>query len=195
MRSTIALLLVLGLATAGCDRAKQPAPQATATVADESPAEPTGNAAEPERIGTLDRSHKGEAAPDHGFLDPAGKPVTLAAFRGKPLLVNLWATWCAPCIREMPMLDRLAQREKGKLQVLAISQDLDGAAKVTPFFAKAQFTALQPYLDPDVRFSTGYGVNLPTTILYDAEGREVWRVSGDMDWDGETAAQWIAEAG
>ena len=62
------------------------------------------------------------------------------------------------------------------------------------FCAVAGHHALQPYLDPDVKFSTGYGVNLPTTILYDAQGKEVWRVSGDMDWDGETAAAWIAEA-
>lgn len=195
MRSTIALLLILGLGTAGCDSGKQPQPQATAAVAAESAAAPDNASDEPERVGTVDRSKKGEAAPDYGFLDPAGKPVTLAAFRGKPLLVNLWATWCAPCVREMPTLDRLAVREKDKLQVLVISQDLDGAAKVTPFFEKAKFAALQPYLDPDVKFSTGYGVNLPTTILYDAQGKEVWRVSGDMDWDGETAAKWIAEAG
>lgn len=195
MRSTIALLLILGLGTAGCDSGKQPDPQATATVTAESPAAPDNASEEPERIGAVDRSKKGEAAPDHGFLDPAGKPVTLAAFRGKPLLVNLWATWCAPCVREMPTLDRLALRDKDKLQVLVISQDLDGADKVTPFFEKANFAALQPYLDPDVKFSTGYGVNLPTTILYDAQGKEVWRVSGDMDWDGETAAKWIAEAG
>lgn len=195
MRSTIALLLILGLGTAGCDSGKQPQPQATAAVAAESAAAADNASDEPERIGTVDRSKEGEAAPDHGFLDPAGKPVTLAAFRGKPLLVNLWATWCAPCVREMPTLDRLAVREKDKLQVLVISQDLDGAAKVTPFFEKAKFAALQPYLDPDVKFSTGYGVNLPTTILYDAQGKEVWRVSGDMDWDGETAVTWIGEAG
>lgn len=195
MRSTIALLLITGLGIAGCDSGKQPQPQATATVATESAAAADSATDEPERVGTVDRGKKGEAAPDYGFLDPAGKPVTLAAFRGKPLLVNLWATWCAPCVREMPTLDRLAVREKDKLQVLVISQDLDGAAKVTPFFEKAKFTALQPYLDPDVKFSTGYGVNLPTTILYDAEGKEVWRVSGDMEWDGETAAAWIAEAG
>ncbi|WP_318245970.1 TlpA disulfide reductase family protein [Sphingomonas sp. R647] len=194
MRSTIALLLILGLGIAGCDSGKQPQPQATATVAAESTAAADNASEEPERVGTVDRSKQGEAAPDYGFLDPTGKPVTLAAFRGKPLLVNLWATWCAPCVREMPTLDRLAVREKDKLQVLVISQDLDGAAKVTPFFEKAKFTALQPYLDPDVKFSTGYGVNLPTTILYDAQGKEVWRVSGDMDWDGETAAAWIAEA-
>jgi thiol-disulfide isomerase/thioredoxin len=194
LRSTIALLLTLGLGTAGCDSGKQPEPQATATVAAQSPAAADNASDEPERVGTVDRSKKGEAAPDYGFLDPAGKPVTLAAFRGKPLLVNLWATWCAPCVREMPTLDRLAVRETGKLQVLVISQDLDGAAKVTPFFEKGKFAALEPYLDPDLRFSTGYGVNLPTTILYDAQGKEVWRVSGDMDWDGETARSWIAEA-
>jgi thiol-disulfide isomerase/thioredoxin len=194
LRSTIALLLVTGLGIAGCDSGKQPEPQATATVAADSPAPGDNTSDAPERVGTVDRSKKGEAAPDYGFLDPAGKPVTLAAFRGKPLLVNLWATWCAPCVREMPTLDRLAVREAGKLQVLVISQDLDGAAKVTPFFEKGKFAALQPYLDPDLRFSTGYGVNLPTTILYDAQGKEVWRVSGDMDWDGETARSWIAEA-
>ncbi|WP_294079843.1 TlpA disulfide reductase family protein [Sphingomonas sp.] len=155
-----------------------------------------GNASDaPERIGTIDRTHRGEAAPDHAFLDPAGKPVTLAAFRGKPLLLNLWATWCAPCVREMPTLDRLAARQGDALQVVVLSQDLEGAAKVGPFFDKAKFTALKPYLDPEVRFSTGYGVNLPTTILYDAAGKEVWRVSGDMEWDGETARAWLAEAG
>ncbi len=195
MRSTIALLLITALGIAGCDSGKQPEPQATATVAADSPTGAGEASDEPERIGTLDRSKKGEAAPDFAFLDPAGKPVTLAAFRGKPLLLNLWATWCAPCVREMPTLDRLAVREGDALQVLVVSQDLEGAAKVAPFFEKAKFTALQPYLDPDVKFSTGYGVNLPTTILYDAQGKEVWRVSGDMDWDGETAAKWIAEAG
>ena len=69
MRSTIALLLVTGLGIAGCDSGKQPEPQATATVAAESPAAPDNASAEPERIGTVDRSNKGQAAPDHGFLD------------------------------------------------------------------------------------------------------------------------------
>ncbi len=199
MRPTIALLPILfgaiALGTAGCDRAKDADEQANATVAGDSETAAENTSDEPERVGTLDRSNKGAAAPAHVFQAPDGKPVTLAAFKGKPLLLNLWATWCAPCIREMPMLDRLALREGDKLQVLVVSQDLEGAEKVTPFFAKSGFKALQPYLDPEVKLSTGYGVNLPTTILYDAQGREVWRVSGDMDWDGETAKAWIAEAG
>ncbi|MEO7170929.1 MAG: TlpA disulfide reductase family protein, partial [Sphingomonas sp.] len=132
--------------------------------------------------------------PATAFKAADGETVTLANFKGKPLLLNLWATWCAPCVREMPTLDALAVREAGKLQVLTVSQDLEGAAKVAPFFQKAGFDALQPYLDTDVALSTGYGVNLPTTILYDSEGREVWRVSGDTDWAGADAANWIAEA-
>lgn len=198
MRSTIALLPVLAataLGIAGCDTAKQPGEQANAAVADESTAAPENVAEAVERIGKIDRSRKGEAAPTLSFTAPDGKPVTLAAFKGKPLLLNLWATWCAPCVREMPALDRLAQREGDKLQVVTVSQDLEGAAKVTPYFQKAKFKALQPWLDPDVGLSAHYGVNLPTTVLYDAQGHEVWRVAGDMDWDGETAKTWLAEAG
>ena len=198
MRSTIALLPVLAataLGIAGCDTAKQPGEQANAAVADESGAASANDADAVERIGTIDRGHKGEAAPTLSFTAPDGKSTTLAAFRGKPVLLNLWATWCAPCVREMPALDRLAQREGVKLQVVTVSQDLEGAAKVTPYFQKAGFKALQPWLDPDVGLSTHYGVNLPTTVLYDARGREVWRVAGDMDWDGETAKEWLAEAG
>lgn len=195
MRSTIALLPVLAaLGIAGCDKPKQAGEQANAAVAAESPAAPA-NETEVERIGTIDRSHKGEAAPTVAFQSPDGKPATLAAFKGKPLLLNLWATWCAPCVREMPALDRLAQREGERIQVVTVSQDLEGAVKVTPYFAKAGFKALKPWLDPDVGLSTHYGVNLPTTVLYDAQGREVWRVAGDMDWDGETAKAWLAEAG
>ncbi|MCW4462527.1 TlpA family protein disulfide reductase [Sphingomonas sp. BT-65] len=201
MRSTIALLPVLTALTlgiAGCDKPKEPGEQANAAVAGESTAAPANKAAaggDVERIGTIDRSHKGEAAPALAFQAPDGKPATLAAFKGKPLLLNLWATWCAPCVREMPALDRLAQREGDRIRVLTVSQDLEGAAKVTPYFAKAGFKALQPYLDPDVGLSTHYGVNLPTTVFYDAQGREVWRVAGDMDWDGDTAKAWLAEAG
>lgn len=201
MRSTIALLPVLAALTlgiAGCDRPKPAGEQANAAVGNESaavPANEASGAGDAERIGTLDRSHKGEPAPAVTFQSPDGKPATLAAFKGKPLLLNLWATWCAPCVREMPALDRLAQREGDKLQVVTVSQDLEGAAKVTPYFEKAGFKALQPWLDPEVVLSTHYGVNLPTTVLYDAHGREVWRVAGDMDWDGETAKAWLAEAG
>jgi thiol-disulfide isomerase/thioredoxin len=174
--------------TGGCDRQSGPKQQAEgANVA--APDAPAASKA----LGKLDRSHKGEAAPAIPFVDASGKKLTLADFRGKPILLNLWATWCAPCVKEMPTLDALAAREGDKLQVVAVSQDFD-AAKVAPFFAEKKFAKLQLYREPDLAFSTQLGVNLPTTILYDAAGREIWRISGDTDWTGDAAAKLIAES-
>lgn len=144
---------------------------------------------------TIDRSHAGQVAPSFTFEGPDGGDVTLADFAGKPLLVNLWATWCGPCVIEMPALDALAVQRNGKLQVVVISQDSEGRTKVDPFFKERRFTALQPYLDPENQFGFHYGSGmLPTTVLYDAEGKEVARVIGAMDWRGKKAAALIAEA-
>ena len=185
------MLLLLGaLSIGGCDRQSQAPQQANAL---ETEAGPVNETVVEETIGTLDRSHKGEAAPALQFRDPAGAQVTLASFQGKPVLLNLWATWCVPCVAEMPTLDALAQSLEGT-KVLVLSQDLEGAAKVAPFFAQRQFKRLEPYLDTDAAFSLNMGVNLPTTILYDSQGREVWRMLGGMDWTGETARELIAEA-
>jgi len=143
----------------------------------------------------LDRSHKGEAAPTLAFTDAAGKKLTVASFAGKPVLLNLWATWCAPCVKEMPTLDAVAVAKGDALHVLTISQDLKGAEIVAPFFEKAKFKKLQPYFDPDITWSMTLGANLPMTILFDSAGKEIWRVAGDMDWTGPEATALIAEAG
>ena len=207
MRPEIALLLLgMALAAGGCDRTSTPPEQANATAAATDQTVPEGDGTVPDvedtpatpaqsTAGALDRSHKGEAAPTDTFLDPHGKPVTLADFRGKPVLLNLWATWCAPCVKEMPTLDTLAGKLDGKVQVLAVSQDLEGAAKVVPWFETRTFARLKPYLDSDAGLSTTLGINLPTTILYDAQGKELWRTSGEMDWTGAKAAALVAEAG
>jgi thiol-disulfide isomerase/thioredoxin len=139
--------------------------------------------------GRLDRSHAGEAAPATAFEDPDGAPASLADFRGKPVLVNLWATWCAPCVAEMPTLDRLAAREGDRLHVLTVSQDLDGREKVETFFAKQGYRNLETWLDPHMALMTELGADtLPTTIFYDSKGREQWRVVGMEDWEsGRTA--------
>lgn len=144
--------------------------------------------------GRLDRSRAGQAAPDFQFRDPSGEAVSLADFQGKPVLLNLWATWCAPCVAEMPTLDALGQR-RGDVQVLAVSQDLGGRDKVDSFFAKHAFGALEPYTDPEMALMTALKVDtLPTTILFDEEGREVWRMTGVEDWNGSRAAKLIDEA-
>ncbi len=132
--------------------------------------------------------------PKEIFTAPDGTKTTLASFKGKPLLVNLWATWCGPCVKEMPSLDRLAGRAGDKLQVLTISQDFQGKAIVAPWWAKRKFAHLQPYIDTEngLGFALGSGM-LPTTVLYDAQGREIWRVVGGMDWDGPRANTLLAE--
>lgn len=144
--------------------------------------------------GKLDRSNAGRTAPATAFEDPDGAPASLAEFRGRPVLVNLWATWCAPCIAEMPTLDRLAAREADRLRVLTISQDLDGREKVQAFFAKQGYRKLETWLDPQMALMGTLKVDtLPTTILYDAQGREVWRVVGIEDWESGRAALLLRE--
>jgi len=195
-RSTIVPLLLPGL-LAGCDRQVSTSEQANAnTPPIENSGIPAGEVAKSgdkvivDMIGTLDRSHKGEAAPTVAFQDPGGKPASIAAFKGKPVLLNLWATWCGPCVAEMPKLDAAAK----DMNVVAVSQDLEGAAKVTPFFAKGGYTRLKPYLDPKANLSVAYNASLPTSILYDSAGREVWRMTGGMDWTTATARALLAEA-
>ena len=183
-------LLALLPALAGCDRQKAQAPQG------EPPAANLAAAAEPYPTGRLDRSHAGTPAPGTIFEDPHGRPARIADFRGEPLLVNLWATWCGPCVVEMPSLDALARRDG--VHVLALSQDMgpDARHKVTDFFAQRDFARLEPYLDSDLDFMTQLGIEtLPTTILYDSEGVEVWRMTGMADWDSERATRLLAEAG
>lgn len=141
-------------------------------------------------MGILDRSHRGTPASAAMFQDAAGHPTSLAAFAGRPVLLNLWATWCAPCVAEMPTLDRAART----INVVAVSEDLDGATKVVPFLAKARLNTLARYLDPQARLSVAYNASLPTSILYDARGREVWRMTGGMNWTTPTAAALLAEA-
>ncbi len=135
------------------------------------------------------------------FRDPSGETASLADFKGKPLLLNLWATWCAPCVAEMPTLDALAAAQGGKagggkLQVLTVSQDVEGQeARVEAFFEERKLGALEPYQDPQLQLMEKLGVGtLPTTILYDSKGREVWRMVGALDWNGAEAAKLIAEA-
>lgn len=195
MRSAISLLLLATLAIAGCDKRSGPAQQANETM-------PVANAAADALAaakaradkGAVDRSHKGEGMREYAFVDPAGKRTNLSAYRGKPVLLNLWATWCIPCRAEMPTLDALAGQKGDALRVITLSQDFKGREAVDPYFAKAGFKHLKPWTDPDAAFSLGMQVNLPTTILFDSAGKEVWRVAGEMDWTGAKAAALLAEA-
>ena len=198
MRALLVPVLFAALiAGGGCDRqsarsgqgGENPAAPTRDDATEVSPDEAVGPA-KAVKPGTFDRSHRGDAAPDFAFTDPAGKRVTLADFRGRPVLVNLWATWCAPCIKEMPTLDALAAR--GQVAVVALSQDME-ADRVAPFWARGGYRALKPYYDGKLAFSTALAATLPTTILYDARGKEVWRLTGGYDWAGAEAAKAIVE--
>ena len=183
MSISSAIVPVLLLASlAACDRQVSSNEQAAVPPAPVAPAAPSEQS-------KIDRSHKGEAAPTIAFEGPDGKPTTLAAFKGKPVLVNLWATWCGPCVKEMPTLDAAA----ATIAVATISQDKDRAT-VTAFFAKQKYARLQPYLDTDLGFSIAYNASLPMSILLDSAGKEVWRSTGGMDWTGPAARAALAEA-
>jgi thiol-disulfide isomerase/thioredoxin len=198
MRVSLLPVIAAAVLAAGCDRQSDaPAQGNVASAASPdgvSPDEvaPSGGAA-PATTRTADRSHAGSPALDAVITDLTGKSAMLAAFRGKPVLVNLWATWCAPCVKELPTLDALAKREAGKLAVVAISQDMD-AGKVAPFVKEKGITALAVRTDPEMHWTPRVTPTLPTTILYDSAGREVWRMVGDYDWAGADAAKLLAEA-
>tara|TARA_R110001606_G_scaffold351047_1_gene501195 strand:- start:434 stop:1051 length:618 start_codon:yes stop_codon:yes gene_type:complete len=190
MRTVLFMVLLVNLSA--CDRGSNEAEQEFAgnKVEEEGEAIESGQGL----VGKLDISLRGTAMVDTPFQDPEGSTVRLSNFIGKPVLVNIWATWCAPCIVEMPMLDKLAVREKGRLKVLVVSQDIQGAEKVVPFFERGGYEELEPYVDPENGLSFGFGSGLmPTTVLYDAQGKEVWRVIGAMDWDGAKAAALLEE--
>ncbi|HWV60321.1 MAG TPA: TlpA disulfide reductase family protein [Sphingopyxis sp.] len=184
------LAVLLAGSIAGCDREKQAGEQAGQGQANVSAGQAKGIDAF-EYV--IDRSHKGTAASSAAFRGPDDAPVTLASFRGRPLLVNLWATWCAPCVAEMPTLDALAAKNGERMNVIAVAQDLKGAEVVDPWFQKARLKALQPYIDPENGLLDAANSALPTSIYYDAEGREIWRVIGAIDWQGKEAAALLAE--
>lgn len=130
-----------------------------------------------------------EPAPEITFSDAAGNTLRLADFKGKVVLVNLWATWCAPCVKEMPALDRLQAKLGGAdFAVLALSIDREGLAKVQPFFDAHKIAALAPYLDPGGRSPAQLGARgLPTTLLLDRDGTVVGRQEGAAEWDDDSS--------
>jgi thiol-disulfide isomerase/thioredoxin len=125
-----------------------------------------------------------QPAPEVGFTDTAGNPAAFADFKGKLLLVNLWATWCQPCLREMPSLEKLQVSQGDQLTVAAISEDRGGAKVVEPFVAKLGLDKVKIYLDPKSEVGHAFAVRgLPTTVVIDAEGKLVGRVEGAADWE------------
>ncbi|MFG1412530.1 TlpA disulfide reductase family protein [Xanthobacter sp. VTT E-85241] len=138
--------------------------------------------------------------PPLSFADGTGTPKTLADFKGKTLLVNLWATWCVPCRKEMPALDRLEQTLGGaNFQVVAINLDTRDAEKPKAFLKEIGISSLAFYADSGTKTfqalrAVGRGFGLPTTLLVDDQGCELGYLAGPAEWASEDAQHLIKSA-
>jgi thiol-disulfide isomerase/thioredoxin len=122
--------------------------------------------------------------PDVAFTDGSGKPLTLSDWKGRVVLINLWATWCAPCRKEMPDLAKLQQQlGSDQFEVVAISVDRKGAEASSTFLKETGADALKLYVEPTTKIvSELQSAGLPATILIDRQGRELGRLLGPADW-------------
>ena len=183
----------LALCLAGCDTATDETAQPQSDAATQGA--PAG--APPPLPGQIVRTQAGTELPELTFSDPQGNTLSTTDLKGKPVLINLWATWCPPCVKEMPLLDELATQLGDEVRVLTVSQDSeDDAQKVVRFFAERDFENLEQWLDPKAQLGLQFAQSglLPTTILFDAEGKELLRVAGDYDWASEDAIAAVREA-
>ncbi|MEP3420396.1 MAG: TlpA disulfide reductase family protein [Erythrobacter sp.] len=190
MIRSICLAALAALALSACDSGAGDGAQETAATDTQSAAPPP-----PQLPGQIVRAFAGTPLPAQTFEGPDGNTLDLAAL-DQPILLNLWATWCVPCVVEMPMLDTLAGEMDGEIRVITISQDMRGAEVVGPFFAQRDLPRLEQWLDPRADLSAAFaeGGLLPMTILFDSQGNEVFRIAGAYEWDSEEAIARIREA-
>jgi thiol-disulfide isomerase/thioredoxin len=126
--------------------------------------------------------------PPVAFTDEAGHSLSLADFKGRAVLLNLWATWCVPCRKEMPSLDRLQAKLGGpRFQVLAVSIDKQSGVVVQPFYRELGLQSLGIYIDASGKTPSALDIEgVPATLLVDANGREIGRKLGALEWDSPT---------
>jgi thiol-disulfide isomerase/thioredoxin len=141
------------------------------------------DATDPQKISIVDPPRP---LPQLAFTDGDGRPLSLADFHGRVVLLNLWATWCVPCRKEMPTLDRLQAKLGGdRFIVIPLSIDRGGTATVKGFYQQVGVKRLGIYLDPSSRVPSLLAApGVPTTLLIDGRGREVALKLGEAEWDG-----------
>jgi thiol-disulfide isomerase/thioredoxin len=149
--------------------------------------------APPEALSRLAAVSKPRSLPAVAFTDARGGRVSLAVFRGRTVLLNLWATWCAPCVRELPALAHL-QRALPNLTIVAVNEGRETAPATASFLKAHGAQALRVYLDADHAFLAALGVEgLPLSVLVDASGVERAQASGPAEWDDPDAIAWLRD--
>lgn len=135
------------------------------------------------------------AAPDITFADAAGAASTLSRWHGRPVVLHLWATWCGPCVTELPQLARLAAAlTPSDPAIVVVSVDRGGAPVVTRFLDAHHISGLQTFYDPDHRAMTALAIEeLPSTVVFDAQGQEIARHGGPLAWGAPDAAKTLRE--
>lgn len=132
--------------------------------------------------------------PAAAFVDDHGQRLSLGTFRGRYVLLNLWATWCAPCVRELPALAKLHEALPG-LTIIAVSEGRETAPQTAAFLKAHGAGALHTYLDPDHAFLEALGVfGLPLSVVVDPAGKERARATGPAEWDDPQAIDWLRAA-
>jgi thiol-disulfide isomerase/thioredoxin len=138
--------------------------------------------------------------PDLSFEDADGKPKKLSDWRGKTVLLNLWATWCVPCRKEMPALDALQTQLGGKdFEVVAVNIDTRDPGKPRNFLKEANLTRLGYFSDQKAKVfqdlkSIGRALGMPTSVLVDAQGCEIATIAGPAEWASDDAVKLIKAA-
>jgi thiol-disulfide isomerase/thioredoxin len=135
-----------------------------------------------------------QPAPQISLTGLDGKPVSLADFKGRFLILNLWATWCAPCLKEMPSLAALEANDASALKVLAVSEDHGGADVVAPFLERHDLGKLTIALDPQSTALHALHLRgLPTSLVIDGDGRVLGKVEGGADWGSDALRGTLAK--
>ncbi len=134
--------------------------------------------------------------PQDNFLDGKGTPIKLAGFRGKVVVLNFWATWCAPCVKELPSLARLQEkRGADDFIVVAVNSERGGEEHAAAFLADNDITGLEAYVDIKMKLFRALRLQgLPTTILIGPDGREIARHEGEAEWDSDKVLAEIDKA-
>ncbi len=144
-------------------------------------------------FGNYQAAKSATSVPDIAFITATGQETTLQAYKGRGIVLNFWATWCAPCVREMPQLDRLSAFVKGNaIDVLTISEDRKALVVAPKFYKTHNLRDLPVLADPKGRLMRAFKApGLPLTVLISPQGYEIGRVLGPAEWDSQELVGFI----